>query len=46
MVEQDVETALEFASRAYVLETGSMTMSGPAQELLDNPDVRRAYLGV
>ena len=46
MVEQDVETALEFAKRAYVLETGRMTLSGPSATLLDNPQVQKAYLGV
>ncbi len=46
MVEQDVQTALEFARRAYVLETGRITLSGPAGALLDDPAVRRAYLGV
>jgi branched-chain amino acid transport system ATP-binding protein len=46
MVEQDVETALEFAGRAYVLETGRMTLSGPSAELLDDPQVQKAYLGV
>jgi branched-chain amino acid transport system ATP-binding protein len=46
MVEQDVETALEFAARAYVLETGRMTLSGTSAMLLDDPDVQRAYLGV
>ncbi len=46
MVEQDVQTALEFASRAYVLETGRVTLAGPAAQLLDDPQVKRAYLGV
>lgn len=46
MVEQDVQTALEFAERAYVLETGRMVLSGPAAQLLDDPSVKRAYLGV
>lgn len=46
MVEQDVETALEFAARAYVLETGRVKLSGPAKVLLDDPEVQRAYLGV
>jgi branched-chain amino acid transport system ATP-binding protein len=46
MVEQDVETALEFAARAYVLETGRVKLSGPAKVLLDDPQVQRAYLGV
>jgi len=46
MVEQDVQTALEFATRAYVLETGRVTLAGPAARLLDDPQVKRAYLGV
>lgn len=46
MVEQDVQTALEISSRAYVLETGRFTLSGPSSELLDDPQVRKAYLGV
>ena len=46
MVEQDVQTALEFAERAYVLETGRVTLEGPASEMLDNPNVKKAYLGV
>ncbi len=46
MVEQDVQTALEFATRAYVLETGRVTLAGPAAQLLDDPQVKRAYLGV
>jgi len=46
MVEQDVQTALEFAQRAYVLETGRITLSGAAKQLLDDPSVKKAYLGV
>lgn len=46
MVEQDVQTALEFATRAYVLETGRVTLAGSCAGLLDDPQVRRAYLGV
>ena len=46
MVEQDVQTALEFAERAYVLETGRIILSGPASQLLDDPSVQRSYLGV
>jgi branched-chain amino acid transport system ATP-binding protein len=46
MVEQDVQTALEFAERAYVLETGRITLSGPAHALLEDPGVKKAYLGV
>ena len=46
IVEQDVQTALEVSSRAYVLETGKVTLSGPAAQLLDDPQVKKAYLGV
>jgi branched-chain amino acid transport system ATP-binding protein len=46
IVEQDVQTALEISSRAYVLETGRVTMTGPSAELLDDPQVKKAYLGV
>jgi branched-chain amino acid transport system ATP-binding protein len=46
IVEQDVQTALELASRGYVLETGQVTLHGPAAELLDDERVRRAYLGI
>jgi branched-chain amino acid transport system ATP-binding protein len=46
MVEQDVQTALEFAQRAYILETGRITLAGPARVLLDDPQVQKAYLGV
>jgi branched-chain amino acid transport system ATP-binding protein len=46
MVEQDVQTALEVSSRAYVLETGRFTLAGPSAQLLDDPKVKKAYLGV
>jgi len=46
IVEQDVQTALEVSSRAYVLETGHITLSGPSAQLLDDPLVKKAYLGV
>lgn len=46
IVEQDVQTALEVSSRAYVLETGRVTLSGPSAHLLDDPQVKKAYLGV
>ncbi len=46
IVEQDVQTALETASRAYVLETGRIRLSGPSAALLDDPQVQTAYLGV
>jgi len=45
LVEQNAHMALSIARRGYVLETGSMTVSGPAAELAGNPEVRRAYLG-
>jgi branched-chain amino acid transport system ATP-binding protein len=46
MVEQDVETALEISSRAYVLEAGHFILAGPSKQLLDDPKVRQSYLGV
>jgi branched-chain amino acid transport system ATP-binding protein len=45
LVEQNAAMALSIAHRAYVLETGAVALSGPAGELAENPDVRRAYLG-
>jgi branched-chain amino acid transport system ATP-binding protein len=45
MVEQDVQTALEVANRGYVIETGQITLSGPAAALLDDERVKQAYLG-
>jgi branched-chain amino acid transport system ATP-binding protein len=45
LVEQNAYRALEVASRAYVLETGRITLSGPAASLRQDPDVQRAYLG-
>jgi branched-chain amino acid transport system ATP-binding protein len=45
MVEQDVHTALEQATRGYVLETGRITLSGTANDLLGDERVKRAYLG-
>jgi branched-chain amino acid transport system ATP-binding protein len=46
VVEQNAGLALGIAQRAYVLETGSIVVSGTAQELAGNDDVRRAYLGI
>jgi branched-chain amino acid transport system ATP-binding protein len=46
MVDQDVQTALELSTRAYVLETGRFTLTGSSSELLDDPMVKKAYLGV
>ncbi|MCB9947991.1 MAG: ABC transporter ATP-binding protein [Rhodospirillaceae bacterium] len=45
LVEQNAAMALELAHRAYVMETGRVTLSGAAADLADNPEVRRAYLG-
>jgi branched-chain amino acid transport system ATP-binding protein len=45
LVEQNAAMALEIAGRAYVLETGTVALSGEAAELARNPDVRKAYLG-
>ena len=46
LVEQNAELALELADYAYVLETGSLVLEGPADELHDNEHVRSAYLGI
>jgi len=46
LVEQNVHQALELADTGYVLETGRIVLGGPSGDLLDNPSVRRAYLGV
>lgn len=45
LVEQNANMALSIAHRAYVLETGSIALSGKASEMRDNPKVREAYLG-
>ncbi len=45
IVEQDVQTALELATRGYVLETGRITLSGTASDLLADERIKRAYLG-
>ncbi len=46
LVEQNAELALDLADHAYVLETGSVVLEGPAAELHDNEHVRAAYLGI
>jgi branched-chain amino acid transport system ATP-binding protein len=46
LIEQNALLALRTGSRAYVLETGSVALSGPSHELLDSSDVQRAYLGM
>jgi branched-chain amino acid transport system ATP-binding protein len=46
LVEQNAQMALHVAHRGYVLETGQVTLEGPAKDLLENPKVRSAYLGL
>jgi branched-chain amino acid transport system ATP-binding protein len=46
LVEQNVHLALGIASRGYVLETGRIVLSGSGRELLENPHVQKAYLGL
>ena len=45
LVEQNARAALEVAHRGYVMETGHIRLSGPAAELLVDPEVTKAYLG-
>ena len=45
LVEQNASRALGLADRGYVMDSGEITMSGPARALLDDPKVREAYLG-
>ena len=45
LVEQNAQMALSVANRAYVLETGRITMSGDAKELAASEEVKKAYLG-
>jgi branched-chain amino acid transport system ATP-binding protein len=46
MVEQNARKALQVAQRAYVLETGKIVLEGPAEQLMHNPQVQQAYLGI
>ena len=46
LVEQNVAASLKISARAYVLENGSVTLSGSGEELLNDDRVRRAYLGI
>jgi branched-chain amino acid transport system ATP-binding protein len=46
LVEQDVMTALELADRAYVIDHGRMVKTAPARELIDDPAIREAYMGL
>jgi len=45
LVEQNARMALQFAQRGYVLENGNLVLEGSSEELLDNPEVKNAYLG-
>jgi branched-chain amino acid transport system ATP-binding protein len=45
LVEQNARLALQFAQRGYVIETGRLVMAGASRDLLENPDVKKAYLG-
>jgi branched-chain amino acid transport system ATP-binding protein len=45
LVEQNAYVALQLAHRGYVLATGAIVMSGPARELMENPEIQKAYLG-
>ena len=45
LVEQNAKKALSIADRAYVLETGNITLSGDAKELMNNDKIKKAYLG-
>lgn len=46
IVEQDVQMVLNMSNRAYIMEIGSITLSGKSSELLDNPKIREAFLGM
>jgi branched-chain amino acid transport system ATP-binding protein len=45
LVEQNARMALRIAQRGYVLETGTITLEGPAAALLENAELKAAYLG-
>lgn len=46
LVEQNVMQSLEIADRAYVMENGSIVLSGTAADLIDDPDLKKSYLGL
>ena len=46
LVDQDVQTALEIAQKGYVVVNGKVEMEGNARELLKNPEIQKAYLGI
>ncbi len=45
LVEQNARMALQFAQRGYVLESGDLVLEGDSEDLLNNPEVKKAYLG-
>ena len=45
LVEQNARMALKFSSRGYVLESGNIVLEGKSEDLLNNPEVKKAYLG-
>ena len=46
IVEQNIQQVLKVVDRAYLLEVGRIKMSGPSRDLLENDEVRRAYIGL
>ena len=46
LVEQNVELALKHSERAYIVESGRIPRTGASGDLMDDPDIRRAYLGL
>jgi len=46
LVEQNINSALNLCDRGYVLENGRIVLKGSGQELLNNPHVKEAYLGI
>ncbi|MBQ7681553.1 MAG: ABC transporter ATP-binding protein, partial [Oscillibacter sp.] len=45
LVEQNAQAALSIANRGYVLETGKVVTTGTGRELLESPEIKKAYLG-
>ena len=46
LVEQNVVQSLNLANRAYVIENGTVTLSGEANELVENPELKKSFLGL
>lgn len=46
LVEQNVEQTLKHSERAYILESGRITRTGPSEDLAEDEHIRRAYLGM